>query len=65
MHPRPSKDPLTNARAAKAADYPEAIELVRQGMIRLGPLVTHVEPLSELVSAIGMLKDNSVEFYKL
>ena len=56
---------IINARAAKAADYPEAIELVRQGMIRLGPLVTHVEPLSELVSAIGMLKDNSVERMKV
>lgn len=56
---------IINARAARSVDFPEAINLVRRAMVRLEPLVTHVEPLSELPNAIKMLKDNSVKRMKV
>lgn len=46
---------LINARAAKSEDYPASIELVRRGIVRLEPLVSHVVPLGELTTAIEML----------
>lgn len=44
------------ARAAKAEDFPESIDLVAQGRIKLSALVTQVLPLGELAQAIEMLK---------
>ncbi len=44
------------ARAAKGEDFPESIELVARGQVKLSRLVTQVLPLSELAQAIEMLK---------
>ena len=44
------------ARAAKSEDFPESIELVARGHIRLSALVTQVLPLGELARALEMLK---------
>jgi threonine dehydrogenase-like Zn-dependent dehydrogenase len=44
-----------NTRAAKGEDFPASIDLVARGVLKLKPLVTHVIPLPELESAIGML----------
>ena len=44
------------ARAAKGEDFPESIELVARGQVKLAKLVTHVLPLSQLAQAIEMLK---------
>ena len=53
------KEPTVHsARAAKPEDFPESIELVGGGTIRLGPLVTQVLPLSQLGDAIEMLKSD-------
>ena len=56
---------IINARAAKGEDYPESIDLVSQGVVRLGPMVTHVKPLSELAQALAMLKDNTARRMKI
>jgi 2-desacetyl-2-hydroxyethyl bacteriochlorophyllide A dehydrogenase len=44
------------ARAAKGEDFPESIELVARGQVKLSRLVTQVLPLTELAQAIEMLK---------
>jgi L-iditol 2-dehydrogenase len=46
---------LINARVAKSEDYPESIDLVQRGIVRLEPLISHVMPFRELGNAIGML----------
>jgi L-iditol 2-dehydrogenase len=46
---------LVNARVAKSEDFPACIDLVKRGVVRLGPLVSEVMPLGELKAAIGML----------
>ena len=56
---------IINARAARSQDYPEAIDLVRKEMIKLSPLVTHIEPLSELPRVLQMLKDNKQRRMKI
>jgi L-iditol 2-dehydrogenase len=47
---------VVNARAAKSEDFPASIDLVARGVVQLLPLVTQVMPVSELASAIEMLK---------
>jgi threonine dehydrogenase-like Zn-dependent dehydrogenase len=51
------KEPtVISARAAMSEDFPESIDLVASGRIRLSPLVTQVLPVSELAHALGMLE---------
>jgi 2-desacetyl-2-hydroxyethyl bacteriochlorophyllide A dehydrogenase len=53
------KEPaIVSARAATADDFPEAIDLVARGAIRLGPLVTQVFPFVRLREALAMLEDD-------
>lgn len=53
------KEPtIASARAATADDFPEAIDLVAQGQIRLAPLVTQVFPFVRLREALAMLEDD-------
>jgi len=53
------KEPtLMSARAATSRDFPESIDLVAQGAVRLSPLVTQVLPLSELGQALEMLSND-------
>jgi threonine dehydrogenase-like Zn-dependent dehydrogenase len=47
---------VVNARAAKGEDFPDSIDLVARGVVKLLPLVTQVMPVSELGLAIDMLK---------
>jgi 2-desacetyl-2-hydroxyethyl bacteriochlorophyllide A dehydrogenase len=56
---------LINARVAKSEDYPESIDLVQRGIVRLEPLVSHVMPLRELKAAIGMLNSESGQRMKI
>ena len=56
---------IINTRAAKADDYPASINLIERGAIQLSPMVTHVEPLSELSNALAILKDNSIKRMKI
>lgn len=46
---------ILNARAAKGEDYPVAIDLVRRGLVRVEPLVTHRMKLGELPAAMDLL----------
>ena len=46
---------LTNARAAKAEDFPACIDLVVDGTIDLDSMISHVLPLVDLEQAIRML----------
>ena len=46
---------LINGRVAKPEDYPNSIDLVERGQVRLAPLVSNVMPLGELPAAMGML----------
>ncbi len=46
---------ILNARAAKGEDYVVAIDLVRRGLVRVEPLVTHRMRLSELLAALNLL----------
>jgi threonine dehydrogenase-like Zn-dependent dehydrogenase len=50
---------VINARVAKSEDYPNSIDLVQRGIVKLEPLVTNVMPLEELKAAIGMLASDS------
>jgi L-iditol 2-dehydrogenase len=51
------KEPtIVTARAATSKDFPESIELVADGAVRLSSLVTHILPLAQLRDAIGMLE---------
>jgi 2-desacetyl-2-hydroxyethyl bacteriochlorophyllide A dehydrogenase len=56
---------LVNTRAAKSEDFPASIDLIRRGALRLQPLVTHVLPLSDLESAIGMLEQDADQRMKI
>ena len=51
------KEPtVVSARAAMGDDFPESIDLVARGRIKLDPLVTQVLPVAELARALGMLE---------
>ena len=51
------KEPtIVSARAATADDFPEAIDLVARGAVKLGPLVTQVFPFVRLREALAMLE---------
>ena len=53
------KEPtIVCARAATADDFPDAIDLVARGEIRLAPLVTQVFPFVRLREALAMLEDD-------
>jgi 2-desacetyl-2-hydroxyethyl bacteriochlorophyllide A dehydrogenase len=44
------------ARAAKGEDFPESIDLVARGQVKLETLVTQVLPLAQLAHALELLK---------
>ena len=51
------KEPtIVSARAATPEDFPESIDLVARGAVKLSPLVTQILPLSQLRDALGMLE---------
>jgi len=51
------KEPtIVSARAATGPDFPESIDLVAAGTVRLAPLVTQVLPLARLREALAMLE---------
>lgn len=53
------KEPtVVSARAATSEDFPESIDLVATGAVRLAPLVTQVLPVSQLREALGMLEND-------
>jgi 2-desacetyl-2-hydroxyethyl bacteriochlorophyllide A dehydrogenase len=53
------KEPtIVSARAATSHDFPESIDLVARGAVKLSRLVTQVLPLSQLREALRMLEDN-------
>jgi len=53
------KEPtLVSARAATGDDFPESIDLVARGRIRLEPLVTHVLPLASLRDALALVEQD-------
>ena len=56
---------LINARVAKSEDYPDSIDLVQRGTIKLEPLVSHVMPFRELETAIGMLSSEGGQRMKI
>jgi 2-desacetyl-2-hydroxyethyl bacteriochlorophyllide A dehydrogenase len=54
------KEPtIVAARAATSKDFPESINLVASGRIRLSDLVTQVLPLSQLREALSMLEGDA------
>ncbi len=54
------KEPtIVSARAAMSEDFPESIDLVASGRVRLSPLVTQVLPVTELAQALGMLESDA------
>ena len=56
---------LINARVAKSEDYPESIDLVQRGVVRLQPLISHVMPFGELRTAIEMLNSEGGQRMKI
>ncbi len=46
---------LINTRVAQPRDFPESIDLVRRGVVKLAPLISHVMKLDALDGALGML----------
>jgi 2-desacetyl-2-hydroxyethyl bacteriochlorophyllide A dehydrogenase len=56
---------VINARVAKSEDYPDSIDLVKRGTVRLEPLVSNVMPFAELKTAIGMLASNNGQRMKI
>ncbi|HEY5619845.1 MAG TPA: alcohol dehydrogenase catalytic domain-containing protein [Vicinamibacterales bacterium] len=54
------KEPtIVSARAATSEDFPESIDLIARGAVKLAPLVTQVLPLSRLREALGMLQSDA------
>jgi 2-desacetyl-2-hydroxyethyl bacteriochlorophyllide A dehydrogenase len=54
------KEPtIVAARAATSKDFPESIDLVASGRIKLSDLVTQVLPLSQLRDALSMLEGDA------
>jgi len=49
---------VVNTRAAKGEDFPDSIDLVARGAVKLLPLVSDTLPLAKLGSAIEMLKSD-------
>ena len=56
---------LINARVAKPEDYPNSIDLVQRGIVRLEPLISNVMQLGELNEAIGMLASDNGQRMKI
>jgi 2-desacetyl-2-hydroxyethyl bacteriochlorophyllide A dehydrogenase len=56
---------LINTRVAKTEDFPGSINLVKRGIVRLEPLVSHVMPLGHLNEAIRMLSTESSQRMKI
>jgi len=56
---------LVSARVAKSEDFPAMIDLVARGTVNLDALITHVMPLSDLGTAIGMLDSDADERMKI
>lgn len=54
-----------NARAAKAEDFPASMELVRNGTVKLQPLLSHTFRLRELEKALEFLTVPDVERMKV
>ena len=54
-----------NARVAKREDFPAMIDLAARGAVNLDALITHVMPLSDLGTAIGMLDSDADERMKI
>jgi len=47
---------IVNSRAAKGEDFPDSIDLVARGVLKLKPLVTHLLALLDLKKAIEVLE---------
>ncbi|MGH9358887.1 MAG: zinc-dependent alcohol dehydrogenase [Terriglobia bacterium] len=56
---------LINARAAKSEDYPNSINLVQRGIVRLEPLISHVMPFGKLSAAMRMLNSDTSQHMKI
>ncbi len=56
---------IVNSRAAKPEDFPDTIDLVARGVVKLKPLVTHVLPLLELEKAMEMLETDEDQRMKV
>lgn len=56
---------VINARVAKGQDFPASIDLVRRGVVRLAPLISHSLPLHGLAEALGMLSAGSNRHMKI
>lgn len=56
---------LINGRAAKPEDFTGIIEMLRNGTLRLAPLVTHRMPLAELETAVRMVEDTADQRLKI
>ena len=46
---------VINARVAKGQDFPACIDLVRRGVVRLAPLISHTMPLGDLDQALDLI----------
>jgi 2-desacetyl-2-hydroxyethyl bacteriochlorophyllide A dehydrogenase len=56
---------IVNSRAAKGEDFPDTIDLVARGVLKLKPLVTHLLPLQDLEKAMGMLETDEDQRMKI
>ncbi len=56
---------IINVRAAKGEDYPDSVEMVQSGKVRLEPLITHVLPLGEIATALEMLGSSEQKTMKI
>ncbi len=53
------KEPtIVGSRAATGGDFPESIDLVARGRVRLEPLVTQVLPLAALRAALALVEED-------
>ena len=56
---------ILSSRAAKGEDFPDTIDLVARGVLKLKPLVSHVLPMLELKKAIEMLETDEDQRMKI
>jgi 2-desacetyl-2-hydroxyethyl bacteriochlorophyllide A dehydrogenase len=56
---------MVTSRAAKSEDYPASIDMVARAIVKLAPLVTHIVPLADMRTAIGMLDSDADQRMKI
>ena len=56
---------IINSRVAKPEDFPQCIDFVEHGVVKLQPLISHILQLGEMDQALGMLNSEDSRRMKI